>query len=379
MKKIVSLAFYLFIFTLAFSQKKPTEHYMLVGTYTWGKSEGIYVYKFNSNTGAISFVSSVKTSNPSFLTVSPDKKFVYSVNEDDGKKSPGGSVTAFSFNKQTGTLTKVNEQSSGGDGPCHLAVDKTGKWVIAGNYGSGTLAVLPVNKNGSLDTASAVIQHEGSSVNADRQQGPHVHETVLSKDNRFLFVPDLGIDKLMIYHFDAKNGAVIPAHMPYVETQPGHGPRHIAFSPDNKYAYLLQELSGTVSAYRYNRNGELDLIQDISALPPDYTGPVGSAEIAVSPDGKFAYASNRGESNTIAIFKIDHSSGQLSIVGFQSTLGKTPRNFNFDPSGKFLIAANQDSNNIIIFKRNQQTGLLTDTGNRIDVGNPVCIEWIDTK
>lgn len=379
MKKIITLAFSFFIFALAFSQKKPAAHYMLVGTYTKGKSEGIYVYKFNSNTGDVSFISSVKTSNPSFLAVSPDQKFVYAVSENNNKMNSGGSVSAFSFNKQSGVLTKINEQLSRGDDPCHLTVDKTGKWVIVGNYSSGTLSVFPVNKDGSLDSASSVIQHEGSGVNSERQEGPHVHEAVLSKDNRYLFVPDLGIDKLTIYHFDAKTGAVTPAHIPYVETQPGHGPRHIAFSPDNKYAYLLQELSGTISVYQCDKNGELDLIQDIPALPPDYTGPVGSAEIAVAPDGKFLYASNRGESNTIAIFKINRKSGQLNIVGFQSTLGKIPRNFNFDPSGKYLIVANQESDNIIIFKRNQQTGLLTDTGNHIDVGNPVCIEWINVK
>ncbi len=378
MKKI-SFSFLLSVATLiSCSQKKSEECYLLVGTYTSGKSEGVYVYNFNSTTGDFKQVSVAKNiSNPSYLAVSPDEKYVYAVNEDADKAKGGGAVTAFSFNKQDGTLKELNSQPSGGDHPCYVATDKNGKWVTVGNYTSGTVSVFPINKDGSLNAIAANIKHEGSGVNSERQEGPHVHSTVFSKDNNYLFVPDLGLDKIMIYAFNNKSGQLIPAGIPYVEVEPGAGPRHFEFSPNNKYAYLMEEMTGSISAYRYKGKGQLDLIQNISALPPDFIGTVGSADIHVSPDGKFLYASNRGESNTIAIFAINQQSGELVPVGHQSTLGKTPRNFNFDPSGNFLLAANQNSDNIVIFKRDKETGLLTDTGKKIEVGNPVCIKWIN--
>lgn len=377
MKKIILLIAVLYISLFTFSQTNPDEHYMIVGTYTSGKSEGIYVYNFNSKKGTFTYVSTAKNvSNPSYLTVSPDEKFVYAVNENHAKGKFGGSVTSFSFNKKEGTLTQLNQEPSEGNDPCYISIDKTGKWVVVANYSSGTASVLPVKKDGSLDSAVSFIQHEGSSVNSERQEGPHAHCAVLSKDNNYAFICDLGMDKVMIYSFNNKNGKLTPAPTPYVETEPGAGPRHFDFHPNNKFAYLVEELTGSISVYAYKGNGQLALIQNIPALPPDYTGSVGSADIHVSPDGKFLYASNRGESNTIGIFKINQQSGELNLVGHQSTLGKTPRNFNFDPSGDFLLVANQNSDDIIIFKRDKQTGLLSDTGQKIQVGNPVCIKWI---
>jgi len=378
MKKTFSLLVASLFAWCSFAQKSSNEHYLLVGTYTNGKSEGLYTYKFNSVTGDFSYVSVAKNcKNPSYLAVSPNEKYVYAVNETNSKTNFGGQVTAFSFNKQNGILSEVNKQSSGGNDPCYITVDKSGKWVVIANYTSGTVSVLPIKKDGSLDSAVTVIQHEGSGVNSDRQEGPHAHSTVLSHDNDYLFAQDLGIDKIMIYAFNNKTGQLIPAPTPYVEVEPGAGPRHFDFHPNNKYAYLIEELTGSISVYNYQGHGQLALIQNISALPPDYTGPVGSADIHVSPDGKFLYASNRGESNTIAILKINQQTGMLTLVGHQSTLGKTPRNFNFDPSGNFLLAANQNSDDVVIFKRDKQTGLLTDTGKKIVVGNPVCIKWID--
>ena len=378
MKKTFSLLVAAIIALGSLAQKNSNEHYLLVGTYTNGKSEGLYTYKFNSMTGEFGYVNVAKNcKNPSYLAVSPNEKYVYAVNETSSKSGFGGNVTAFSFNKQTGSLSEVNKQSSGGNDPCYITVDKSGKWVVIANYTSGTVSVLPIKKDGSLDSAVTVIQHEGSGVNSDRQEGPHAHSTVLSRDNDYLFAQDLGIDKIMIYAFNNKTGQLTPAPTPYVEVEPGAGPRHFDFHPNNKYAYLIEELTGSISVYSYSGHGQLALIQNISALPPDYTGPVGSADIHVSPDGKFLYASNRGESNTIAILKINQQTGMLTLVGHQSTLGKTPRNFNFDPSGNFLLAANQNSDDIVIFKRDKQTGLLTDTGKKIDVGNPVCIKWID--
>ncbi|MBS1609013.1 MAG: lactonase family protein [Bacteroidetes bacterium] len=376
MKKMLC-SFFLFLVSFAFAQKNSEDHYLLVGTYTSGKSEGVYVYKFNSQNGDFSYVSTAKNvSNPSYLVVSPDEKHVFAVNENHNNEQNGGEITSFSFDKKTGQLTQLNKQPSAGNDPCYISVDKSGKFVIAGNYSSGTASVLPVKKDGSLDAPVSVVQHEGSGVNSERQEGPHVHCTVLSKDNNYVFITDLGIDKIMIYSFDSKKGKLSPAPTPYIETEPGTGPRHFEFHPNNKFAYLLEELSGGISVYAYKGKGQLDLLQNISALPPDYIGPVGSADIHVSTDGKFLYASNRGESNTIAIFSINQQNGELTLVGHQSTMGKTPRNFNFDPSGNFLLAANQNSDNIVIFKRDKATGLLTDTGKRIEVEKPVCIKWI---
>ena len=372
------LSFCLFLCTLnSFAQK---ESYLLLGTYTSGTSKGVYVYKFNSANGDHSLIDSAKISNPSFLAVSPDQKFVYAVSEQASAVDKGGSVASFSFNNITEKLTPLNQQSSNGNNPCYVTVDKAGKWLIAGNYSSGTLTVLPILKNGSLDSFVYSIKHTGQSVNTARQASPHVHATVLSPDNKFLFVPDLGIDKLMIYHFNKKNGALKENTPALVNTKPGSGPRHFDFHPNKKFAYLVEELTGTVAAYRYHaKKGELSLIQNISTVPANFTAFAGSADIHVSPDGKFLYASNRGESNTIAIFSIDKKTGRLTSIGHQSTMGKTPRNFNFDPSGNFLLVANQNSDEIVIFKIDRNTGLLTDTGKRIAVSKPVCIKWISTK
>jgi 6-phosphogluconolactonase len=273
-------------------------------------------------------------------------------------------------------LLQLNQQRSMGNHPCYITVDKTGKWVIVGNYSSGTVAVLPVRKDGSLGEAVTVKQHEGSGVSKERQEGPHVHSTVLSPDNKTLFVPDLGIDKIMLYAFNANNGSLKAKTNPYIKLADGSGPRHFDLHPNGKWAYLIQEMAGTITAFNF-RNGSLRSFQTISSLPAGFSKSFSSADIHVSPDGKFLYASNRDSANDIAIYKIHPSTGRLSLVGHQSTLGKTPRNFNFDPSANFLLVANQRSDDIIIFRRNVQNGLLRDTGKKISVGNPVCIKWIE--
>ncbi len=375
MKYKILVPAFLFVFCIT---AKAQQHYLVTGTYTTGKSEGIYVYQFNSNDGSVKGVSSAKISNPSFVAVSADEKYVYSVEENAANKGLGGEITAFSFDKKTGTLSFLNRQPSGGDHPCYVSVDKTGKWVAAGNYTRGSLSILPVMADGSLGTATTTIKHEGSGPSKPRQNSPHVHCTFFSPDNRFLFVPDLGIDKVMIYAFDGTTGKLTTAKQPFAESVPGSGPRHISFHPSKKYAYLMQELSGTVTAFKY-KNGKLKSRQIISSMPAGDTSFAGSADIHVSPDGKFLYASNRGESNTIAIFSIHQRNGKLSLVDHQSTLGKTPRNFNFDPTGNFLLVANQNSDAIVIFKVDKQTGLLTDTNNRVDVGKPVCLKWISMQ
>jgi 6-phosphogluconolactonase len=354
------------------AQKK---YYMLAGTYTNGKSIGVYVYNFDSNTGTATVVDSIKTSNPSYLAVSPSEKFVYAVNE-NADNGNGGKVTAFSFDKKTGHLTQLNQQLSMGDNPCYITVDKTGKWVAVANYSSGTAAVLPVHKDGSLGKAVSVIQHKGSSVNKQRQEGPHVHATVLSPDNHQLFVSDLGIDKLMVYSFNEHTGKLTAAKDSVVKLTPGSGPRHFVFHPNHKWAYLIQEMGGTITAFNY-KNGTLKKLQTVSTVPASFTKSFTGADIHISPDGKFLYASNRDSSNTISIFKINAQNGKLTMIGNEAAQGKTPRNFNFDPTANYLLVANQNSDDIIIFRRNAKTGLLRDTGKRIAIGNPVCIKWIE--
>jgi 6-phosphogluconolactonase len=365
------------IASLFFLPTAKKESYLIVGTYTRGKSEGIYVYHFNSNDGSFKEVSHIKTSNPSYVVISPNQRFVYAVHEDAAANGKGGEISAFSFDKKNGRLTYINEKPTEGDHPCFVEIDKTGKWIFAANYSSGSLSVLPVNPDGSLGDPVQTIRHEGSGADKERQDKPHVHCTLLSKDNKFLFVPDLGIDKVMIYAFDAKTGKLTAAKQPFAQSPAGSGPRHLTFHPNNKYAYLVEELSGTVETFQYN-NGNLKNIQRISTMPPGDMSFAGSADIHVSPDGKFLYASNRSNSNTIAIFKINAADGKLTAAGHQSTMGRTPRNFNFDPTGNFLLVANQETDDVVIFKRNKDTGALTPLQDRMSIGKPVCLKWIST-
>ncbi len=351
------------------------QHYLITGTYTTGKSQGIYVYKFNSSYGVAKEISHVKVSNPSFVAVSPNQQFVYSVLEDAASNGKGGAIAALSFNKTTGVLTFINQQPTGGDHPCYVSVDKTGRWVVAGNYSSGSLSLFPIDANGALGAATTIIQHEGSGPNKARQSSPHVHCTFFSDDNRFLFVPDLGIDKVMIYAFDETTGKLTTAKQAFAQSNGGAGPRHICFHPAKKFAYLIEEMSGTVVMFKY-KNGRLKMKQRISNMPAGDSSIAASADIHVSPDGKFLYASNRANANSIAIFSINKKNGKLRLIGHQSALGKTPRNFSIDPSGNYLLTANQNSDEIVIFKRDKKIGLLTDTQNRIAVGKPVCLKWI---
>jgi 6-phosphogluconolactonase len=372
MKKMLFNLLCMALPVIAISQQ---EYYLLIGTYTSGKSEGIYVYKFNSGTGDTSFVSKVAANNPSYLAVSRNSKYVYAVNEDGEDK---GSIAAFEFDKKKGTLQFLNKQSSGGDHPCYVAIDKSGKWVTAANYSGGSFSLLGVSPDGYLRAAERTINHSGSGPDKQRQDKPHVHSTVFSPDEKYLLVQDLGIDKIMIYAFENKTGTLKPAKIPSVSTVPGSGPRHFEFHPSGDYGYLIEEMSGHITAYQYSK-GKLQFLQTISAIKEGYKGPIGSADIHVSPDGRFLYASNRGESNDIAIFAIDKSTGKLTLKGHQPVLGRTPRNFSIDPSGQFLLVANQNSNDIVIFKRDPQTGLLTDSGKKIEVDKPVCLKWVAIK
>lgn len=369
---IITIGWFLSLHSLA----QQNEVFLIAGTYTSGKSEGIYVFRYRQDNMEASLVfTATGIKNPSYLTVAPGGNKIYAVSEMNGN-GDAGRVVSYDFDPTTGAMRKLNDQPSGGDDPCYVTVDKTNKWVIVGNYSSGSLSVLPIQADGSLGASVEKIIHTGSGPDKNRQEKPHVHATVLSPDNRFLFVPDLGTDKIMIYHFNAKTGKLKAAKMPFAQTKPAAGPRHFTFHATGKFAYIMEELSGSVTAFRYTaKSGRLKAVQNISSVPAGFTGQAGSADIHLSDDGRFLYASNRGESNTIAIYTVDPSTGKLSLAGHQSVLGKGPRNFSITPDGKHLIVANQGTDEMVIFKRNTETGLLTDTGKRIGVPNPVCIAW----
>ena len=355
------------LFTLA---QSSADLYLFIGTYTTKTSEGIYVYRFNTQTGDFVPVSIAKgIKNPSFVALSPDHRYLYSVAE-----MSGGAVSAFSFDKQSGNLTLLNTQPSGGNGPCHVAVDKTGKWVIVGNYGGGSLSILPVQADGSLGQATQTFQHEGKSVNTERQEKPHVHSINIAPNNKDIFVPDLGTDKIMTYSLDAKSGKLSAGNPPFTATTPGAGPRHFTFHPNGKFAYVIQELDATITGFNYQK-GNLKPFQTVKTLPDDYKGRNWCADIHISPDGKFLYGSNRSH-ESLVIFGIDPKTGQLTLVGHQSVNGKTPRNFMIDPTGKWVLVANQDSDNVVIFSRDVKTGKLTPTGKEIKVSMPVCLKTL---
>jgi 6-phosphogluconolactonase len=357
---------------LTYAQKPtPKTFDLVIGTYTKGTSKGIYVYRFYTETGKLAYLSQVATSNPSYLCVSSNNKFVYAVNE-DGKD---GGVSSFGFDAKTGVLTPINNQPSQGADPCYISIDKAQKNVFVANYSSGNLSVLPVNADGSLGAVKQNIKDEGKGPNEARQEGPHVHTAVLSPDEKFLFYSDLGTDKLNATRYkpsDAQPLTPLPENLTTVMA--GNGPRHIDFSPDHKYVYLITEMAGNIYTYEYH-GGKLKQVQSITMLPDGFTGEVGAADIHISPDGRFLYASNRGTANDIVTFSINKDNGQLTYVDRISSMGKGPRNFVIDPTGAFLLAANQNSDSIIIYKIDKTTGKLTAMGSRLTLGNPVCLKF----
>lgn len=369
MKPILFLSL-LCLTSIVGAQTPGNVYNLLVGTYTSEKSQGIHVYSFNTETGEFkdkSVATGIK--NPSYLTITKDRKHVYSVSE-----GAGGAISAFSFDAATGQLNFLNSAPSGGNGPCYVSVDDQNKFVFAGNYGGGSLGAIPINADGSLSQDIQSIQHEGKSVKPN-QDKPHVHAAVLSKDNKFLFVPDLGTDKVNIYSVDVtKAKPLTPATPAFANIAVGGGPRHFDFHPNGKYAYVIHENTGEVTVFDYAK-GQLKEKQRVSMPVAGYTGNIHGADIHVSPDGKFLYGSMRAEINELGIYSIDKK-GMLTFVGRQSTLGKIPRNFVIDPTGNFLLVGNQNSDEIVIFKRDKKSGLLTDTGKRISVGKPVCLKFV---
>jgi 6-phosphogluconolactonase len=356
------------------------EYILFAGTYTRGDSKGIYAYKFNAATGEIGPLGlAAETPNPSFLTIHPNGRYLYSVSEiSDFNGEKTGAVSAFSIDKATGKLTHINTVPSKGTSPCYVSVDKSGRNLLAVNYGTGSTSLFPIESSGRLKEASAFIQHTGSSVNPARQKGPHAHSVVLSPDNRFAMVADLGLDKLLIYRLDASKGTLTPNDPPFLKLKPGAGPRHFTFHPNGRYGYVINEIASTVTAASYDKSkGAFSEIQTITTLPKDFSGQNSTAEVLVHPSGKFLYGSNRGH-DSIAVFSIG-GDGKLTALDHTSTQGKTPRNFRIDPTGHYLFAANQATNNIVVFRIDQNTGKLTPTGKSIDTGMPVCLKFLPLR
>jgi 6-phosphogluconolactonase len=360
-------------------QPKPDKLWVFVGTYTSVKgSKGIYRFELDLATGKLSNGElAAEVAQPSFLAIHPNHHFLYAVGELDkvGDKK-GGAINAFALDPKTGKLTALNQQSSGGAGPCHLVVDWKGKNVLAANYGGGSVCVLPIKADGSLGPATAFVQHQGKSINKDRQEAPHAHSINLDAGGKFAFAADLGLDKVLVYRFDADKGTLTPNAPPAVDLVKGAGPRHFAFHPSGKFAYVINELDMTVTAMSYDaERGILTPVQTVGTVPEGAKPNYSTAEVVVHPSGKFLYGSNRGH-HSIAIFTIDPATGKLTAAGHQGKDIKTPRNFAIDPTGTYLLVANQDGDSLVVFRINQQTGALDPTGVRVEVPRPVCVRFV---
>ncbi|MBA4150170.1 MAG: lactonase family protein [Verrucomicrobia bacterium] len=359
---------------------KHNEMLVYFGTFTRSGSKGIYLSRLDLASGKLSQPElAAEIGNCGFLAIHPNKKFLYSVGDlKIPTDKPAGGVNAFSIDSQNGKLTFLNQQSSGGRGPAHLTVDHKGKSVLVANYGGGSVAALPIQPDGHLAEASSFIQHTGSSVHPSRQKEPHAHVIQVSPDNRFAFVADLGLDKVLIYKLDAAKGLLAPNDPAFASVPPGAGPRHFSFHPNGRFAYVINELDCTVTAFDYNKKrGALNPVQTLSTLPTGQSveSSFSTAEVVVHPSGKFLYGSNRGH-DTIAVFTVDQKTGKLDLIQNEPTQGNIPRNFNIDPTGKFLLAANQNSDNVVVFRIDAKSGRLTPTGNQITVPMPVCVKFL---
>ncbi len=347
-----------------------------VGTYNRGTESrethaGIYLFGFDPATGKLAPAGEVKNAaNPSFLCQSRSGRFLYSVNEcSEFEGHPGGGVSAFSMDEQTGELTLINSQSSCGAGPCHLSLDQTGKWLAVSNYLGGSLALLPVRKDGSLGKVRSFQQH--SAMGENGKKVPHVHSAAPAPDNRFFLIADLGLDRVFLHEFNAKDGTLgQDGRISWVSTKPGAGPRHLCFHPGGRIVYVANELNSTVSVFAYNPAGSLEEIETLPTLPPDFAGNSAVADIHLAPSGRFLYVSNRGH-DSLAMFAINDN-GSLVAKSHVSTLGKWPRNFTIDPTGAFLLAANQNSNSITVFRIHEEGGCLVECGTA-SVPSPACV------
>jgi 6-phosphogluconolactonase len=362
-----------------------SSYLVYVGTYTAGTSKGIYDYRFDPKTGQLTPIGvAAEVVNPSFLATDPQHRFLYAVTEMGQEHGPdaskkNGFISSFSIDRKTGALTFLNKIDSGGGGPCHLVVDKTGKMLFVANYGSGSVASFAIKPDGSIGERTGFDQHTGSSVDPARQKGPHAHAVVLSPDNRFLFVPDLGTDQIKIYRVDAAKGTFTPNDPPFATVKAGYGSRHFTFGRGAKFAYAVCEMGSSVAVFSYDRvKGSLTPVQTISNLPSDFKGVNNSAEIEVDRSGRFLYASNRGN-DSITVFAIDPVKGTLTNVQVVPTQGNMPRNFAIDPTGKYLIAANQKSNNMVVFAVDPKNGQLKPAGQTLDISSPVDILFVPAE
>jgi len=394
-RRIFSFVFLLglFVFPVAGgSADKPAasrKYLVFVGTYTTKtQSKGIYEYEFDADTGKLTPKGlAAETRDPSWVAVHPSGKFLYAANE-AGKVS---SVSAFSVDKKSGKLTLLNQMPALGEDPCHISLDRTGKYVFVANYTSGNIVVFPLGTEGKLGAATANVRDEGKlGPNKERQDGPHAHWIEATAHNHFVYVADLGLDRVLIYKFDAAKGSLAPgAPQPSKETpdrvaaldpfsatlNPGAGPRHAAFGPDGRFMYVLGELQSTVTVFANDGRETYRSVQQTSTLPKGFTGRNDAAEVTTHPNGKFLYTSNRGQ-DSIAIFAIDPAKGTLTFVAHVPTGGKEPRHFAIDPSGKYLLAENQLSNNIVVFKIDPVTGGLTPTGEVVEIPSPVNMAFL---
>src|SRR5262245_10766388 len=356
-------------------QSKSGEINVYFGTYTGPKSKGIYLSRLDLASGKLSAPTLAgETEQPSFLALHPNRRFLYAVNETGGGRRGTGQVTAFSIGTG-GSLTVLNQQPSRGSAPCHLVVDRAGKNLLLANYGGGSVAAFPIGTDGRLGESASFIQHSGSSVNPQRQKEPHAHSINLDAANRFAVAADLGLDKVLVYRFDSAKGTLSPNEPPSTSVKAGSGPRHFAFHPNGRSAYVINELASTVTAFQYDAaKGVLKELHTLTTLPKDFSGTSHTAEVQVHPSGKFLYGSNRGH-DSIAVFAIE-GNGTLRYVENTPTGGSTPRNFGISPDGKYLLAANQKSDNVVVFRIDPKSGRLTSTGNTLEVPSPVCVKFL---
>jgi 6-phosphogluconolactonase len=384
MKKVLLFFFSISVFLSSEAQQKrvaPKKEILYVGTYSVRGSQGIYAFVFNRAKRTLTPLQTVPSlESPSFVTIHPTGKFLYSVNRGKANVTDqGGSVSAYGIDPKTGRLNGLGHKSSYGEGPCYAAVDQTGKFLFVSHYGDGNLTISSLFSDGSIGNVTDSKKYSGNSVNAERQTSPHIHSTVLSPDNKVLYVMDLGTDKIYIYEFNAENGTLNPASTPEAFVTPGAGPRHFTLHPSGNFAYLAEELTSTVGVFSVDKaTGALTILQDtVKSLPKNFTERNTSADIHTDPAGKFLYMSNRG-ANVISIFSIA-ADGTIKLIGHQSTGGQVPRNFLIDPKGEFLFAANQDTDTINIFQINPKTGLLKEIGKPISVPSPVCLKLLTLK
>jgi 6-phosphogluconolactonase len=349
---------------------------LYVGTYTSGKSEGIYGYHMDRATGELKGFNSFKSVNPSFLAIDGSKRYLYAVNEiGEYLGKPSGGVSAYAIDRANGNLRLLNEQATQGADPCHLTVDRKGRTLLVANYTGGNVAALPLRTDGTLGMVTDLKQHEGSGIK-EQQKGPHAHCIILDRFERYALAADLGTDKIMIYRFNPVTGKLTPGKQPWAELKAGAGPRHLTLHPNSKYAYVINELDSTLTVFKYNElNGTLAQVETVSTLPADFSGVSYCADLHVSPSGKFLYGSNRGH-NSIVVFAIDSRTGKLEQLEHVSTEGKWPRNFTIDPTGRFLLVANQHTDNVVTFSIDATTGRLKPTGHVAETPVPVCLKFL---